>query len=207
MALLIVGALTRLLISRNKYKQKKIDVKQLRKGDIILTGTNKNISSWYIKISNLLTNGMGSKFWTHAALHMGSGKLIEAQPKGLCFNSIDAYLKKGVLIKVYRHKYISDDRVLDRLIKFCLDQKKKDCKYGTIGLLFYAFASFLPVSMGFIFDNDHVDRICKLDNAYFCSELVAEAYENTGYKISSHDSWRIKPSDFIGNPFFEEVKF
>ena len=189
-----------------KYEQKKIDVSLLRKGDVILTGTNKNLSSFYIKISNLLTIGMDSKFWTHAALHMGDGKLIEAQPKGICFNSIDAYLKNGALVKVYRHKYISDDRALDRLIDFCLEQKKKDCKYGVGGLLFYVLASFLPLNMAFIFDNDKVDKFCNLDNAYFCSELVAEAYEKAGHKIDSYDAWRIKPSYFMENPFFVEIK-
>ena len=57
-SILFIGSFCYLLFSKNKYEQKKIDVTLLKKGDVILTGTNKNISSFYIKISNLLTNGM-----------------------------------------------------------------------------------------------------------------------------------------------------
>lgn len=204
--LLVVCAFIRLFFSRNKYVQKEIDVNKLRKGDIILTGTNNNLSSFYIKISNILTNGIQDKFWTHAALHIEKGKLIEAQPEGIVYNSIQDYLSKKTLVKVYRNKYIDDSNVaLNKMIDFCENAKKEGCKYGTVGLIFYVFSIALPVTMNFIFNNKTIDKLCNLDKAYFCSELVADAYGNPGYRISPYDGWRIKPSDFIKNPFFEEI--
>ena len=203
---IFVGAFVRLMVSKNKYEQDELDLSRLQKGDVILTGTNKNISSFQIKISNILTNGMDSKFWTHAALHVGEGKIIEARPGGIRYYSVQEYLQKGVLIKAYRNKYIDNSLgEFAKLVEFCEKQKEKDSSYGKVGLLFYTLASFLPVSMNFIFNSDFVDKCCNLDNAYFCSELVADAYKETGHRISEHDSWRIKPSDFIRNPFFEEV--
>jgi len=203
--LLAVGAFLRLMVSRRKYEQKEIDTGRLRKGDVILTGSNKNISSFQIKISNILTNGIDSKYWTHAALHIGGGKLIEAEPKGIVYNSVGKYLKKGEVVKVYRNRYIGDEGIFDKVIDFCEEAKKEDYKYGWIGLIFYVLATFLPVSANFIFDNKLIDKWCNLDEAYFCSELIADAYKEAGHKITPFDSWRIKPSDFIKSPFFEEI--
>ena len=203
--LLVIGAFVRLMVSRGKYEQGEIDRDKLRKGDVILTGTNKNLDSFHIKISNILTNGIKNKYWVHAALHTGDGKLIEACPEGIVANSIDDYLEKGQLVKVYRNRYAHDGETLDRIIDFCEKAKEDDYSYGWVGLFFYVVASFLPVSANFIFDNKFVDKLCNLDKAYFCSELIADAYKETGHKITPFDSWRVKPSDFAKNPFFEEI--
>ncbi len=203
--LLVVGAFVRLIFSRETYSQVEIDKDKLRKGDVILTGTNKNLDSFYIKISNILTNGIKNKYWVHAALHIGDGKLIEACPQGIVNNSIDDYLEKGVLVKVYRNKYAHSDETLDRIIDFCEKAKEDKYSYGWVGLFFYVLASFLPVSANFIFDSKTIDKLCNLDKAYFCSELIADAYKETGQKITPFDSWRVKPSDFVKNPFFVEI--
>jgi len=189
-------------------KSKKIDTSKLRKGDIVLTEKNKGLAAWCIKISNILTNGFNLRHWTHAALHIGDGRLIEAQPHGIVYNSIENYVEKNYLLAVYRNKYIKDDdAALERIVNFCEEAKKENYAYGWVGLVFYVFSSFLPISFNFIFDNKYVDKWCNLDNAYFCSELIADAYKEAGYRISAYDGWRIKPSDFIKNPFFEPVKF
>ena len=202
---LITGAFIRLLLSKQIYKQHPIDISALKPGDIILIGSNKNIDGWYIKISNILTTGITSKYWTHAAIHTGEGNLIEACREGIIDSTIKSYQEKGLLIKVLRHKYITDEKVLNNIIKFCKTKQSENYSYGIVGLIFYAFSIFIPVAMNFIFNNKLIDRLCNLDKAYFCSELVADAYKESGYKISKYDSWRIKPSDFKKVLFFLEI--
>ena len=93
------------------------------------------------------------------------------------------------------------------MIDFYEESKKEEYRYGWIALAFFVFAGFLPATANFIFNNKFVDKLCNLDKGYFCSELVADAYEHAGYKVSSFDNWRIKPSDFMKNPFFKEITF
>lgn len=205
MSFLIVFSLFRLFYSKNQYEQKTIDISKLKKGDIVLIGSNINQASVYIKISNILTNGINNKFWSHVAIHIGDGKLIEAQQTGIVYNTIHNYLEKNELVKVYRHKYINSDDILNKVVCFCEQQKQECAAYGWAGLGFYVLSTFIPVSCNWLFRNKHVDQWCNVDNAYFCSELVAEAYKEAGHPITPYDSWRIKPGDFEKNPFFKEV--
>jgi len=206
--LLVVGSIIFLAVSRKKDVQTKIDIGSLRKGDVILVGSNERFHAWYIQASNILTNGMYSKIWTHSALHIDNGKIIEAVCSGLVYSTVEDYIKKGRPIKVYRHRYIPDsDNALNKMVDFCEESKEEDYRYGWIALAFFTFASFLPVTANFVFNNKFVDKLCYLDKGYFCSELVADAYQHAGYKVSSADSWRTKPSDFMKNPIFEEITF
>ena len=64
----------------------------------------------------------------------------------------------------------------------------------------------MPISFNFLFTNSLIDKICHMDRAYFCSELIVDAFDEIGYPISPYDGWRVKPTDFISNPFLEPVK-
>ncbi len=183
---------------RQKYLDPIKDSSILKKGDIILTGKQSVGYSWYIQVSNVLTRKIKHRFWTHAAIYQGNGKVWEAQPVGVIEKDLDEYFKNGFLVRAFRHKYIQDENVLDRIIQFCAG--KKGYSYGKIGAVFYALSTFMPVSFNWIFDQSWVDRLLNLDNAYFCSELIVDAFEAAKYPISSYDGWRVKPTDFISNP-------
>ena len=176
------------------------DISILKKGDIILTGKMSLIDFWYIQLSNALTRKLKHRFWTHAAIYRGNGLLWEAQPEGVIEKDINEYLKNGRMIRAFRHKYIQDEIIIDRVLKFCGD--RKGYKYGWAGLGFYVFSSFMPISFNFVFDNSLIDKWCHLDKAYFCSELIVDAFEAAGYPMSPYDGWRVKPTDFFSNPLF-----
>lgn len=159
--------------------------------------------SWYIQISNVLTRKLKHRFWTHAALYQGNGKVWEAQPEGIQEKDVAQYIKDGFLIRAFRHKYIQDEIVLDKLVAFCAD--KKGYSYGKLGATFYAFSTFIPISFNWLFDAKWLDRLLNLDNAYFCSELVVDAFKEANYPISPYDGWRVKPTDFISNPLLDPV--
>jgi uncharacterized protein YycO len=195
-----------LIISRKTYQLKQIDYSKLKQGDVLLFGSNSNLHSFPIKIANILTNNMVSKPWTHAAIYTGEGKLIEAQSAGVLDNTIDYYIEHDRLVKVCRHKYIKDPAFFDQVVKFCRQMQQEGYKYDYLGLLFYTVSVSLPRTWDWlILDNILVDRWLDLDKAYFCSELVADAYKESGAPVASYHSWRVKPSDFITNPMFEDV--
>ena len=189
---------------KERYEQPITDISVLKKGDIILTGKQSTRSSWYIQLSNVLTRKIKHRFWTHAAIYRGDGKLWEAQKQGIIERDINDYIKNGFLIRAFRHKYITDETIIANVIQFCADQK--GYKYGWFGLLFYGLSTFTPISFNFLFDNFIVNKICHLDKAYFCSELIVDAFDEAGHPISPYDGWRVKPTDFISNPLLEPVK-
>ena len=191
--------------SRKKYNQSITAISSLKKGDIILTGKQSVLYSFPIQISNVLTRKIKHRFWTHAAIYQGEGKLWEAQlNKGVVEGDINSYIEKGFLVRAFRHKYITDENMLDKVVRFCAD--RKECKYGKVGLGFYILSTFTPISFNYALDNSLVNKLCHLDNAYFCSELIVDAFDDIGYPISPYDGWRVKPTDFISNPFLESVK-
>lgn len=187
-----------------KYQSTITDISTLEKGDIILTGKQSTKCSFPIQLSNVLTRKIKHRFWTHAAIYKGEGMLWEAQPKGIIERSIKDYLDGGYIIKVFRHKYIKDEKILEQALDYCARQEGRP--YGFFGLGFFVLSSFMPISFNCLFENTFVDKFCKMDNAYFCSELIVEAFEDIDYPISPYDGWRVKPSDFISNPLLEEVK-
>ena len=180
------------------------DVSVLKKGDILLTGKPSVKEAWYIQLSNVLTRKLKHRFWTHAALYQGNGKVWEAQREGVIEKELGEYLKNGFLVRAFRHKYIEDEKVLDRVIAFCAD--KKGCGYGMKGLIFYVFSTLVPGSFNWIFDSSLIDRWLGLDDAYFCSELVVDAFADAGFPVSPYDGWRVKPTDFISNPLLACVE-
>ncbi|MDP3791721.1 MAG: hypothetical protein Q8R38_06735 [Candidatus Omnitrophota bacterium] len=204
--LLIITGLIRLFIFGWSAKPENVisDISVLKKGDIILTGKASLADSWYIQLSNALTRKLKHRFWTHAAIYRGNGMLWEAQPEGIIEKDINIYLKNGYLIRAFRHKYIQDNDVIDKVLKFCEEQK--GFKYGWGGLIFYVVSTFVPISFNFIFENKIVDEWCHMDKAYFCSELIVDAFDEAGHPVSPYDGWRVKPSDFISNPVLEIIK-
>lgn len=200
---LIIGGV-RLYLGRNlRYEKSLKDVSDLKIGDIILTGRQELTYSWYIQLSNVWTRKLKHRFWTHAAIYAGNGKVWEAQPEGIREWDINNYFNDGFIVRAYRHRYISDENILNKVIEFCAS--KKGYSYGTIGVIFYTLSTLVPVSFNSLFDNKFFDKTCKLDNAYFCSELIVDAFDEIGYPISPFDGWRVKPTDFISNPMLESV--
>lgn len=180
----------------------------LKKGDILLVGKKSVTHSWYIQISNVLTRRLRHRFWTHAAVCAGDGFVWEAQPKGskgIVKSDIRKYSDGGFVIRAFRPKYIKEEQTLDEVIRFC-SEKENGYRYGWVGLLFYVFSTFVPVSFNWLFNDPIIDRLCRVDEAYFCSELIVDAYASTGHPISPFDGWRVKPADFISNPLLQPVE-
>ncbi len=75
-------------------EQKSISIKSLKVGDILLSAGLSGISL-AIKV---FTN---SKF-SHTALYIGGGEVIEASNKGVVINAIGKAISDDILVSVYR---------------------------------------------------------------------------------------------------------
>lgn len=203
LALLLAAVRLFIFGLRKRYAESIVDISVLKKGDIILTGKQSTRYSWYIQLSNVMTRKIKHRFWTHAAIYRGNDLLWEAMPKGIIENKVSNYIKNGFIIRAFRHKYITDETILGNVLKFC--EKQEGCSYDFGGLFFYVCSTLTPISFNYLFDNWLVNRFFKLDKAYFCSELVADAFNAAGYPVSPYDGWRVKPSDFISNPLLDPV--
>ena len=202
--LLLLLGLARLISGwRTEYPNPIQDLAALQKGDILLTGKQSVLFSWYIQFANVLTRKVKHRFWTHAAIYAGEGKVWEAQPAGIMERDLNDYIKTGYYVRAFRHRYISDGETFDKVIQFCAS-KKGGC-YDLQGAIFYGISILIPVGFNFLFDNPAIDKLFHVEHAYFCSELVVDAFSEVGYPISPYDGWRVKPTDFISNPVLCEV--
>ena len=202
--LLFLLGLVRLLLGLQvNYPSPIQDPAVLRRGDILLTGKQSVFNSWYIQFANVLTRKVQHRFWTHAAIYTGEGKVWEAQPAGIAYRDLSDYIKAGYYVRAFRHRYISDGEAFNKVIQFCAS--KKGVGYDLKGAIFYGASILIPVGFNFIFDNPAIDKLFHVENTYFCSELVVDAFLDAGYPISPFDGWRVKPTDFISNPVLSEV--
>jgi hypothetical protein len=201
-ALLLVGVVRLCLGRRHRFGASLEDLSALRKGDILLVGKQSIAYDWYLQIPNVLTRRLKHRFWVHAAIYDGEGHVWEAVRSGVVRREIGVY--RDHLIRAFRHRYLQETAKLDSVVAYC--ERQRDFGYGFGGMAFFVCSVLVPVSFNWLFDNPWLDRRLRLDRAYFCSELVVDAYASIGHRISPYDGWRVKPSDFIGNPMLQEVR-
>ncbi len=201
--LFFTGGLRLLLSQSARYSNPLHSADGLKKGDILLTGKQSIGHSLHIQLANILTRKPKHRFWTHAAIYQGNGKVWEAQPSGIREANLSDYFNEGYYVRAFRHRYIKDEAVIDKIISFCADRKGPG--YDLLGAIFFGVSILIPVGFNFIFDNQSIDRLFHVENTYFCSELIVDAFCEAGHPVSSFDGWRVKPTDFISNPVLDEI--
>ncbi|MEQ1843134.1 MAG: hypothetical protein ABL994_22250, partial [Verrucomicrobiales bacterium] len=182
-----------------------MDLDKLKPGDVILTG----VDSWNIAVpiqaSNILSNSEEDRHWCHAAIYAGNGTLIEAQSDGRGVTETDIaeyFFPRGQMMRVFRHRYIPEADLL-KAVQFCRDQK--GCAYDTWGVSFYGLAALIPPMLSGWLEKPFAERFFNVNDAYFCSELVADGFKHAGHDIFKRRSWRVKPLDFAYTPVFDEI--
>lgn len=199
---------------KKKYKkvenpsfESRLDIDKLKIGDVILTGKESWRHSMKIQASNLLSNGEQNRFWSHATIYSGNGNIIEAQSngKGVIETSLqDHYFQGDFQLRVLRHNYLSEPE-LSKVVGYCREKVDEECEYDTWGVTFYTLCALVPPMLSGWLEEEIAGKIFNVDHAYFCSELIAEAFEKQGYKLFARAAWRVKPLDFLFNPLFTEV--
>jgi uncharacterized protein YycO len=121
---------------------------------------------------------------SHAALYCGSGSVVEAIKQGVVIRSIDDSLADDVLAVVYRSPDMTP-RISAAIIKFASDIAKRGAQYDFRGAL--ALGSSYKLILCQIMDAK--------PTAFFCSELVIEAYKQGGLPLTILPSQCYTPDD------------
>jgi hypothetical protein len=181
-----------------------ITIDKLKLGDVILVCKKGiNPGSLAIKLANFFKNGYRERGWTHAAVYVGNGEIIEAlQKEGVVKRKFkDVYLNGNFNLLALRHRNASDEK-LQKAVKFYLEEK--DEKYDFIGLGYFLLFNLTPPQLHFILNIGSLgDRLNQLDK-YFCSELVSRGYQEAMVYCFEEASYKIMPSDF-NNPYLFET--
>lgn len=172
-------------------------------GDVILT-SNSSPGSSPIRVANFCKGGYEKRIWSHAALYIGNGQIVESVPGGVRIVSLyETYLKDGKHgIRVLRKRGLSSD-MAGRIITFCTAQK--DVQYDHRAIAYFVFLNLLPPYLAFILTPGYVGGWLNRPNAYFCSELVSEGFKRADVYCFEHEPFQVMPVDFSNSLLLDEV--
>lgn len=168
--------------------------------------------------------------FSHAVLYIGNrhgeNSVIESVSQGVVINRLDTVLSYADMIMVYRHKQIGNNG--QRVSAFALQQAERQIKYDLLG----ALETVLPISsfgkaacglaavapiapLGLIkavagatcglIGKAAVQNSLAPDGRFFCSELIARAFQTAGLFLCSNSPTQTKPSDIPVSLFLDCV--
>ncbi len=179
---------------------------KLLAGDIIITSQNKFSfsTSLFIRFGNFSKYGFSRRGWTHAALYVGDGEVVEAFPTGIVKRSLkDAYLNGDYRISVLRRKG-GASQSLGQAVEFCKSKVGKT--YDQKALIYYVIVQILPPILQFLLNTKAVDQWLNNKDAFYCSELVAQSLLEANTYCFDRAPDRIMPVDLYSNEYcFERI--
>lgn len=167
----------------------------LKEGDIIVSTTKENISEI---IRNITSSPV-----SHAMVYVGNGMVVEAIGSGVRLRTLEQATSDSTIAVAFRYPKITKDQQT-RIVEFLYSQLGK--KYNFIGLVRHpnfkvvdelcsAYASnrlaLCKNWVGKVVSGIDIlvrNRIISSKDEFFCSELVATAFENAGLNIFSKPS-------------------
>jgi len=141
---------------------------------------------WYNPITGIIYVRTSTTY-THCAIATGGGRMIEAVAKGVVETPLDAHGTRPYIVLRYKHE-THPDHV----------QAAKDWLYdqveNAVGYDYLALLGFLTGYKGF-----------EEEDKFFCSELVAYAFQAAKVDLFNEIPTFIYPSAFIQHCDFERV--
>jgi len=162
----------------------------LQPGDVILVEGNKLISRVVMAVTH--------STWSHSALHIGDGKVIDPLPStGTAINTVDAL--QNLNIRVCRPVGLTEDQ-LQKVCAFAVSHVGHKYDHLNVSNLLFSF---------FKKQRDHTEFLGDISTSNeVCSGLIAEAYDQVGFPIVEGVNFsQIVPGDFDLSPHFEIIKF
>ncbi len=165
-----------------------ISISSLKPADILLSTGDSTVS-------NVIRKGTGSRF-SHAALYIGNGEVIEAIGSGVVKQSLKSAMNDDTLVVVFRHNTISPSQAATA-ITYARAQVGK--KYDASGAASSASGSPAVILVGFIMGPignivtaslgvAKVANTINSEGSFYCSELVAHAYAKANCPLSASKS-------------------
>jgi len=178
---------------------------KLKRGDVILTsGRGFALGSLPIKIANFFKRGYRDRGWTHAALYIGNGEVVEAFPGGIVKRNFkDSYLNEKFDLLVLRARKI-DQSALEKAVAFCVSEESK--KYDFRALVYFLLYNVMPHGLHFVLEKDFIGDCFNVNNSYFCSELIATGLKEADGYCFEKDPYKVMPIDFYNSLWFDEVE-
>lgn len=169
-------------------------------GDVILTS---HLGFSPIKVANFCKVGYSKRFWTHSALYVGEGKLIESVCRGVRAIGLDeAYPEGKTGVRILRRRGL-DGVDASRIVEYCRQQI--GTRYDFQALAYFVFLHLLPSYLQFILTTDHWGRWLDRPGSYFCSELVSEGFKQAGVYCFEREPHQVMPVDFDNRLLFDEI--
>lgn len=175
-------------------------VSHLLPGDVVLTS---HLGFSPIKVANFCKVGYQKRIWTHAALYLGDGRIVESICSGVRVANLDeAYPPGQAGIRVLRRKDL-DGTAAGRIVEYCAQRVGR--RYDPQALAYFVFLHLLPSYLQFILTADHWGRWLDRPDSYFCSELLSEGFKQTGAYCFERQPYQVMPVDFDNSLLFDEV--
>lgn len=176
----------------------------MKPGDVILTnGRGIRWGSLPIKLANFFKRGYKNRHWTHAALYIGDGQVVEAFPAGIVKRDLkESYLGGDFQLLILRHKNASQAS-LQKSIDFCKNSVSK--KYDARALVYFLLYNLTPPQIHFILEDEFIGKCFNIKDAYFCSELLSMGLQVAGVYCFEREPYKVMPIDFNNKFLFDTV--
>jgi len=182
-------------------------LEKIKPGDVILTcRKNFDLMSLPIKIGNYFKKGPKNykdRVWTHAAVYVGNGQIVEAFPQGIVKRELDAaYFNEDFGLNILRHKNASEEAI-NKAINFYVNEP--GAKYDFWALIYFVIENLVPPQLSFLVDNDYFGDRFNVKDSYFCSELVSEGFKRAGIYCFEREPYKIMPIEFDNELLFDSI--
>jgi len=129
--------------------------------------------------------------YSHTACYIGDGKIVESDFGGVMISSVKKYDGK---FDVFRHRFATETQLADAVLWM----------KGQVGKG-YDYLGLIGVGLAII---GRKGRNCFDDkNRYWCSELVADGYINSGIVLCvDPDTYKVSPQDLADCGFLTKIE-
>ena len=181
-----------------------VDLEDLRPGDIILTARRwTNLGTLLIRVGNFFKRGYRDRIWSHSAVYVGDGKIVEALPGGVVETDLrEGYFHRDRDLRVLRHRRMGAEKG-EQVAAYA--REAVGHKYDGRQELYFVLNDLFAPSLRFALENRFFDRLFAFRDAYFCSELVANAFFRAGVYPFEREPRKIMPIDCLNPLQFDEV--
>lgn len=177
-----------------------ISIQNMQEGDILLTSTRfrgvKDLSSAAIRLVNFMRYGFNRRDWTHVAVYIGDGKIVEAMPGEMIKpKSLEqTYLtREDCTIKLVRRLEVSAEK--RKKIADACKSLGNEKSYDFTALLYFLIANILPKDHKLL-EAENLGNAFNAEDKYFCSELVAEGLRQAEIYCFEKEPHQIMPAQF-----------
>jgi uncharacterized protein YycO len=181
-----------------------VQLADLRPGDVVLTARRwTNLGTLLIRVGNFFKRGYRDRIWSHSAVYVGDGKIVEALPGGVVETDLQAgYFHQDRDLRVLRHRRMSAEEG-EQVAAYA--REAVGHKYDGRQELYFVLNDLFAPSLRFALESRFFDRVFAFRDAYFCSELVANAFYRAGVYPFEREPRKIMPIDCLNPLQFEEV--